>query len=79
MNEGCCSYFDFAWEVGHQLGLPDSRLTQLIEPVMEDVLRQDAPRPPHTPMRCLESQELGFAPLPVWPLALAEYINDDLH
>ena len=78
MNEGCCSYYEFAWEAGRLLGLPDSRLTQLIEPVLKSALRQDAPRPTHTPMRCLASEDLGLAPLPLWPLALAEYINEDL-
>ena len=79
VNEGCCSYYDFACEAGRVLGLPDLRLSQLIEPVLESALRQDAPRPPYTPMRCLTSDGLGLAALAPWPIALAEYIHEDLH
>jgi len=78
VNEGSCSYFDFAWEAGRLIKLSDSHLTDLIEPVKRSDLRQNAQRPSNTPMRCLASESLGLQPLRVWPLALAEYINEDL-
>ena len=79
VNEGSCSYFDFAWEAGRLIRISDSHLTDLIEPVKRSDLRQNAQRPSNTPMRCLASESLGLEPLRVWPLALAEYINEDLH
>lgn len=78
VNGGSCSYYDFALEAGRVLKLPDSELMNLIEPVKVSALRQNAQRPPHTPMRCLVSEELGLAPLRDWREALAEYIRDSL-
>ncbi|MGI9165926.1 MAG: dTDP-4-dehydrorhamnose reductase [Pyrinomonadaceae bacterium] len=77
VNGGSCSYYDFAMEAGAVLKLPDSELRHLIEPVNVSALRQNAQRPPHSPMRCLVSEDLGLAPLPDWRVALREYIRDD--
>lgn len=77
VNGGSCSYYDFALEAGRVLKLPETELRQLIEPVKVSALRQNAQRPPHTPMRCLVSEDLGLAPLPDWRVALTEYIRDD--
>jgi len=77
VNDGLCSYYDFALEVARILKIPDSDLTQLIEPVKLCDLRLQAKRPGYSPMRCTVSEELGLAPLRDWRAALAEYILAD--
>jgi dTDP-4-dehydrorhamnose reductase len=41
--------------------------------VSMDTLRRPAPRPRNSRLRCLFSEALGFAPLPDWRAALAEF------
>jgi dTDP-4-dehydrorhamnose reductase len=77
VNSGLCSYYDFAVEAAHIVGLSDSEQEQLIEPVKLREMQRKAKRPPYTPMRCTVSEELGLAPLRDWRAALAEYIRDD--
>jgi len=77
VNDGLCSYYDFALEAARILKIPDSDLTQLIEPVKFCDFRLQAKRPRYSPMRCTVSEELGLAPLRDWRAALAEYIVGD--
>jgi len=77
VNDGPCSYYDFALEAARILRIPDSDLTQLIEPVKLCDLRLQAKRPRYSPMRCMVSEELGLAPLRDWRAALAEHILAD--
>ena len=77
VNDGLCSYYDFVLEAARILKIPDSDLTQLIEPVKLCDLRLQAKRPRYSPMRCTVSEELGLAPLRDWRAALAEYILAD--
>src|SRR5947208_3734632 len=76
VNDGLCSYYDFALEAARILRIPDSDLTQLIEPVKLGDIRIQSKRPRSTPMRCTVSEKLGLSPLRNWRAALAEYIGD---
>jgi dTDP-4-dehydrorhamnose reductase len=75
VNEGVCSYYDFALEAGHLVGLRRDQVESLIETVKEAEMRRVAIRPRYTPMRCLLSEELGFAPMRDWRSALAAYVT----
>lgn len=74
VNEGACSYYDFALEAARLAGLGESEAARLIETVREEEMRRGAARPRYTPMRCLLSEELGLAPLRRWRDALAAYV-----
>jgi dTDP-4-dehydrorhamnose reductase len=74
VNDGVCSYYEFAVEAGCLLGLGSS-LDPLIEVVKEEEMNRVAARPRYTPMRCLLSEELGFMPMRTWRSALAEYVR----
>jgi dTDP-4-dehydrorhamnose reductase len=76
VNEGVCSYYDFALEAGCLAGLDKQQLGSLIEVVHERDMRRIAPRPRYTPMRCLLSEELGLAPMRHWRDALAQYVRN---
>jgi dTDP-4-dehydrorhamnose reductase len=78
VNEGVCSYFDFALEAARLAGLSETEAARLIERVSEDELRRAAARPRFTPMRCTLSEELGLAPMRGWRDALAAYVAADL-
>jgi dTDP-4-dehydrorhamnose reductase len=73
VNDGACSYFEFAREAARILALPDT--TTLIEPVSEEAARRKARRPRYSPLRCLLSAELGLAPMRDWRQALGSYIE----
>jgi dTDP-4-dehydrorhamnose reductase len=75
VNEGVCSYYDFALEAGRLAGLEKQQLGSLIEVVHERDMQRIAPRPRYTPMRCLLSEELGLAPMRHWRDALAQYVR----
>lgn len=75
VNEGVCSYYDFALEAGRLVGLNREPLEALIEVVKESEMKRDAARPRYTPMRCLLSEELGLAPMQNWREALGEYVR----
>jgi dTDP-4-dehydrorhamnose reductase len=77
VNEGICSYADFARAAARCVGLSDAEAARLIEVVDEAALARRAPRPCHTPLRCLVSAQLGRAPLRDWRAALADYIQHD--
>ena len=75
VNEGVCSYYDFALEAGRLSGLEKQQLGSLIEVVHERDMQRIAPRPRYTPMRCLLSQEVGLAPMRHWRDALRQYVR----
>ena len=71
-NTGPTSWFDFA-----KLALDLAQLGDtLIEPVKREALRQIAPRPNNTPMRCLVSENLGLRRLRHWREALEEFVRE---
>jgi dTDP-4-dehydrorhamnose reductase len=75
VNEGVCSYYDFALEAGRLVGLNRDRLDALLEIVSEADMKRLAARPRYTPLRCLLSEQLGFAPMRHWREALAAYVQ----
>ena len=75
VNEGVCSYYDFALEAARLSGLSADEAARLIETVREEETTRAAPRPRYTPMGCLLSAELGLEPLRHWRDALAAYIR----
>ncbi len=75
VNEGVCSYYDFALEAGRLAGFEKDQLGSLIEVVHERDMQRIAPRPCYTPMRCLLSEEIGFTPMRHWRDALAQYVK----
>jgi dTDP-4-dehydrorhamnose reductase len=77
VNEGVCTYEDFAREAARLAGLSDEDAARLIETANESDVRRPAPRPRYTPLRCLAAAELGLAPLRHWSQALAAYVTND--
>jgi dTDP-4-dehydrorhamnose reductase len=75
VNDGACSYYDFAWETAHALKLKSAEISDLIEAATESEMQRKAPRPRYTPMRCLVSEGLGLPALRHWRAALSPYIN----
>ena len=75
VNEGVCSYYDFALQAGRLAGLDIEQLGSLIEVVHERDMQRIAPRPRYTPMRCLLSEEMGLMPMRHWRDALARYVR----
>src|SRR5262245_15225339 len=74
VNDGACSYYEFALEVARHLGMSSAEIDSLIEAVTESELRRNTSRPRYTPMRCLVSEELGFPALRCWRTALSQYL-----
>jgi dTDP-4-dehydrorhamnose reductase len=75
VNQGVCSYYDFALEAGRLATLEKQQLGSLIEVVHERDMQRIAPRPRYTPMRCLVSEQIGLAPMRHWRDALAQYVR----
>lgn len=75
VNDGLCSYYDFAMEAGRILNISEPRLDELIVKVGLDQLRLEAKRPRYTPMRCKVSAMIGLPPMRHWRDALVEYIT----
>jgi dTDP-4-dehydrorhamnose reductase len=75
VNEGLCSYYEFALEAGRLVNLNREQLDRLIERVHEGDMKRIAPRPRYTPMRCLLSEQLGLSPMRDWRAALADYVR----
>jgi dTDP-4-dehydrorhamnose reductase len=73
VNDGVCSYYEFALEAGKVAGLNPGQRDGLIEIVHERDMNRIAARPRYTPLRCLLSERLGFAPMRHWKAALADY------
>jgi dTDP-4-dehydrorhamnose reductase len=74
VNDGACSYYEFALEVARDLRMSSAEIDSLIEAVTESEMRRNAPRPHYTPMRCLASEELGLPALRCWRTALSQYL-----
>jgi dTDP-4-dehydrorhamnose reductase len=75
VNEGVCSYYEFALEAGRLVGLSRDRIDGLIEKVKETEMQRPAMRPRYTPMRCLLSEELALPQMRDWRTALADYVK----
>jgi len=75
VNEGVLSYYEFALEAGRLAGLNREKLEPLIEIVKEADMKRPAARPRYTPLRCLNSEKLGFPPMRQWRDALAAYVR----
>jgi len=75
VNAGVCSYYDIAMEIGRLIGLSKADREQLIRASPASAVSWIAPRPSYTPLRCITSEQLGFAPMRHWTLALADYFN----
>jgi dTDP-4-dehydrorhamnose reductase len=75
VNEGVCSYYEFALEAGRLVGLSRDQLDPLIEGVKEAEMQRSAVRPRYTPMRCLLSENLGLPPMRDWRTALVDYVR----
>ena len=75
VNEGVCSNYEFALEVGCLVGLSGGRLKELVEPIKEAETKRLAPRPRYTPMGCLLSEEISLPPVRDWRSALADYVQ----
>lgn len=75
VNDGVCSYYEFALEAARAVGLTTAQTERLIERATEEAAARPAPRPRFTPMICLLSAELGLPPLRSWQVALREFIN----
>lgn len=75
VNEGVCSYHDFAVEAGGLVGLTRARLEPMIDIVHERDMKRIAARPRYTPLRCLLCEELGLPPMRDWRAALAAYVR----
>ena len=78
VNEGVCSYYEFAVQAARLIGVEDAVIDELIVPVKESEMKRPARRPRWTPLRCVLSAEIGLAPLRDWREALACYISTDL-
>jgi dTDP-4-dehydrorhamnose reductase len=75
VNEGVCTYEDFAREAARLAGLNEEEAARLVETVTESRVRRPARRPRYTPLRCTTSAELGLPPLRHWREALAAYVS----
>jgi dTDP-4-dehydrorhamnose reductase len=75
VNEGVCSYYEFALEAGRLVGLSRHQVDLLIETVKEAEMQRSALRPRYTPMSCLLSEKLGLPPMRDWRAALADYVR----
>ena len=75
VNEGTCTYYEFALEAGRLAGLNDAQIDALIEITHERDMKRSAARPRYTPLRCLVSEKLGLPPMRDWKSALAVYVG----
>ena len=73
VNEGVCTYEDFAREAARLAGLDEETSARLIQTVTESEVRRPARRPRSSPLRCTATAELGLPPLRHWHEALAAY------
>ncbi|MDT5272973.1 MAG: dTDP-4-dehydrorhamnose reductase [Acidobacteriota bacterium] len=79
VNEGVCTYEDFAREAARLAGLNEEEAARLIETVTESEVQRPARRPRYTPLHCMASAELGLTPLRQWRAALAAYVTASTH
>jgi dTDP-4-dehydrorhamnose reductase len=78
VNEGVCSYHEFALEAGALVGLSRARIDALLEISHERDMKRAAARPRYTPLRCLVSESLGLKPMRHWRAALAAYVTSKM-
>ena len=78
VNQGTCTYYEFALEAGWLAGLTRDRIDPLIEITHERDMKRVAARPRYTPLRCLLSEELGLQPMRDWRMALAAYVRKEM-
>jgi dTDP-4-dehydrorhamnose reductase len=78
VNEGVCTYYEFALEAGRLLGLSPKQIDGLLEITHERDMRRAAARPRYTPLRCLRSEEMGLASMRHWREALAGYVKEQM-
>jgi dTDP-4-dehydrorhamnose reductase len=74
VNEGVCTYYEFALEAGRLVGLSRDQIDRLLEITHERDMKRAAARPRYTPLRCVLSEELGLPPMRDWKAALAAYV-----
>ena len=77
VNEGVCSYYEFALEAGRVLALTPDEIKPLIEITHERDMKRIAVRPRYTPLRCVLSERLGLPKMRDWRAALAAYVGVD--
>ena len=77
VNEGVCTYEEFAREAARLVGLGEETVAPLIETVAESEMRRAATRPRYTPLRSLAAETVGLPPLRDWREALTDYIAND--
>jgi dTDP-4-dehydrorhamnose reductase len=75
INQGVCTYYDFALAAANLAGLSREQIDGLIEITHERDMKRAAARPRYTPLRCLLSEQLGLAPMRPWQAALAAYVR----
>jgi dTDP-4-dehydrorhamnose reductase len=78
VNEGVCTYYEFALEAGRLIGLTPDQIDPLLKITHERDMKRIAARPRYTPLRCLLSEEMGLPRMRHWREALAEYVKKDL-
>ena len=79
VNEGACTYEEFAREAARLAGLSEEEAARLVETVNEAEVQRPARRPRYTPLGCLASAELGLPPLRHWREALAAYVTETMN
>ena len=78
VNDGVCTYYEYALEAGKLAGLERAQIDRLIEITHERDMQRVAARPRYTPMRCILSQQIGLTPMRPWREALAAYVKGEL-
>lgn len=79
VNEGVCSYYDFALEAARIAGLTRRQADSLIEVTHERDMKRLAVRPRYTPLRCLVSEELVLPPMRAWRDALRAFVGERMN
>jgi len=77
VNEGVCTYEDFAREAARLAGRNEEEAARLVETVTESQVQRPARRPRYTPLCCTTSAELGLPPLRHWREALAHFSRQE--
>jgi dTDP-4-dehydrorhamnose reductase len=75
VNQGVCTYFEFALEAGALAGLTRAQIEALCEITHERDMKRAAARPRYTPLRCVLSEQLGLPAMRHWKAALAAYVR----
>jgi dTDP-4-dehydrorhamnose reductase len=78
VNEGVCTYYEFALEAGRLIGLTPNGIEPLLEITHERDMKRIAARPRYTPLRCMLSEEIRLPPMRHWQEALAAYVKEEM-